>query len=482
MTQAKQRSFTSAGDIFSGLKPDHIAALMLAHSHIALALDHRGLILDVAYRSPDIAHYGCDNWIGRNFIDVVTPECHPKVRDMLVEVKTSQPTRKRQLNHAAPDLDDIPVDYVLHSVVGMPGPVALGIELRQQVELQQQLINTQIDLERRNRETSEKAARYRAFFQSTALPVVIIEGKDLKISDINAAAGQLFGANGTTGLRKLIGENVTSLFSAKTRNTLSDNLFTARNSGEETILTSKDARDNHEMTLSALPFREQGSVNLVLTISHEKTADGETSAMPLLQALKPDMLPEACVIISDQGAVVATNDPFVDLVGAVSRVQVVDRNLSTWIGASSVDLNVLLSKLKETGTVRRFSTVLNNARGESTPIILSAHSYIENNRSQIAVLIMENERSEGHFSVQASGELTAGADFSELIGRVPLKELIRDAADIIEKMCIEAALRQTKNNRASAADLLGLSRQSLYLKLRRYGLEDYRPGQEDKAN
>jgi DNA-binding NtrC family response regulator len=60
-----------------------------------------------------------------------------------------------------------------------------------------------------------------------------------------------------------------------------------------------------------------------------------------------------------------------------------------------------------------------------------------------------------------------------LIGRVPLKELIRDAADIIEKMCIEAALRQTGNNRASAADLLGLSRQSLYLKLRRYNLEEF---------
>ena len=63
--------------------------------------------------------------------------------------------------------------------------------------------------------------------------------------------------------------------------------------------------------------------------------------------------------------------------------------------------------------------------------------------------------------------------FSELIGRVPLKELIRESADVIEKLCIEAALTQTENNRAAAADLLGLSRQSLYLKLKRYGLEDY---------
>ncbi len=36
-------------------------------------------------------------------------------------------------------------------------------------------------------------------------------------------------------------------------------------------------------------------------------------------------------------------------------------------------------------------------------------------------------------------------------------------------MCIEAALELTKNNRASAAELLGLSRQSLYSKLNRFG-------------
>jgi DNA-binding NtrC family response regulator len=41
---------------------------------------------------------------------------------------------------------------------------------------------------------------------------------------------------------------------------------------------------------------------------------------------------------------------------------------------------------------------------------------------------------------------------------------------VIEAMCIEAALEITHDNRASAAELLGLSRQSLYAKLRRYDI------------
>jgi DNA-binding NtrC family response regulator len=70
-------------------------------------------------------------------------------------------------------------------------------------------------------------------------------------------------------------------------------------------------------------------------------------------------------------------------------------------------------------------------------------------------------------------------DMTELIGRVPLRELVRETSDIIERLCIEAALKITNDNRASAADLLGLSRQSLYVKLRRYGLGDITPSKQN---
>jgi DNA-binding NtrC family response regulator len=80
---------------------------------------------------------------------------------------------------------------------------------------------------------------------------------------------------------------------------------------------------------------------------------------------------------------------------------------------------------------------------------------------------------------RAVGKATAGfglprsvEQLTELIGRVSLKELVRDSTDMIERLCIEAALQVTNDNRASAAEMLGLSRQSLYVKLRRYGLGD----------
>jgi DNA-binding NtrC family response regulator len=56
---------------------------------------------------------------------------------------------------------------------------------------------------------------------------------------------------------------------------------------------------------------------------------------------------------------------------------------------------------------------------------------------------------------------------------------VRESTDLIEKLCIEAALELTHDNRASAAEMLGLSRQSLYVKLRRYGLGDLNSEHDD---
>ena len=59
---------------------------------------------------------------------------------------------------------------------------------------------------------------------------------------------------------------------------------------------------------------------------------------------------------------------------------------------------------------------------------------------------------------------------TELVGRMSLKEIVRESTDMIERLCIEAALVYTSDNRASAAEVLGVSRQSLYSKLHRHGL------------
>jgi DNA-binding NtrC family response regulator len=58
----------------------------------------------------------------------------------------------------------------------------------------------------------------------------------------------------------------------------------------------------------------------------------------------------------------------------------------------------------------------------------------------------------------------------ELVGSATLKDIVAETTNVVEKMCIETAVELTMNNRVAAAEMLGLSRQSLYVKLRKYGL------------
>ena len=61
---------------------------------------------------------------------------------------------------------------------------------------------------------------------------------------------------------------------------------------------------------------------------------------------------------------------------------------------------------------------------------------------------------------------------------MPLRQLVKTTVDGVERHYVKAALDLVGGNRTAAAELLGLSRQSLYVKLSRYGFEDDQTVQE----
>ena len=470
VTNENHRSFSSAQDIFGRLSPSAIGQLISAGGSIAMVLGDDGRILDIAYRSPDMAAFGADKWLGSNFSETVTPESKQKITELLAESKERPLTRRRQVNHRAAGMDDLPVEYILVHAEGLAGTIALGTELRRQVEMQQQLINTQIDLERRNRDVAEKAARYRAQFKLAEWPVLVINGADLRIADANPAAAAILGLTE----RKLEGTSIGTFFDSADKTTVLELMTAARFSGEAASIDAK-LGNGTIVRVNVRPFRETSVINLIVSLGSTTGTGNSPQKLDQrpLEAMAMDILPEACVLLEDDGTIVEVNSHFADIAGLTGKAQAIGRGISDWLGASAVDMNVLIARLKKLGSVRRFSTILNDTQGNTVPVVLSASVYASNNAQRIVVSITENVQPETHFKLQPSGDVGASTDFAAMVGRVPLKDLIRDAADVIEKMCIESALRQTGNNRASASDLLGLSRQSLYMKLKRYNLEDF---------
>jgi DNA-binding NtrC family response regulator len=68
---------------------------------------------------------------------------------------------------------------------------------------------------------------------------------------------------------------------------------------------------------------------------------------------------------------------------------------------------------------------------------------------------------------------------SEQIGKSSLRKLVKNTVSIVEQHYVKQALELAGGNRTATAELLGLSRQSLYAKLNLYGLDDKGPDTEE---
>ncbi len=133
---------------------------------------------------------------------------------------------------------------------------------------------------------------------------------------------------------------------------------------------------------------------------------------------------------------------------------------------------MLLSNLRQHGAVGVFTTSLRGEVGAVHEVEISASQLESAQPPTLAFAVRDiGRRLPGEERVPAKLARSA-SELTELVGRVPMKDIVSETSDLIEQLCIETALQMTNDNRALAAQFLGLSRQSLYVKLRRYGLGD----------
>ena len=166
------------------------------------------------------------------------------------------------------------------------------------------------------------------------------------------------------------------------------------------------------------------------------------------------------------------NASFIELAQLPTEEQARGQSLGRWLGRTDVELEILTANLRQHGAVRLFASQVRGELGETSEVEVSAVSMMNGGQPCFGFAIRDVGR-RLQPSPQTERAFPRSLDhLTELIGRVALKDLVREATDVIERLCIEAALKLTGDNRASAAEMLGLSRQSLYVKLRRYGMGD----------
>ena len=188
---------------------------------------------------------------------------------------------------------------------------------------------------------------------------------------------------------------------------------------------------------------------------------------------------DGLVITQFDGRVVRANPAFLEMAQLTSVEQARGELLDRWLGRAGVDFNVALANLRQNGSIKLFATSMRGEYGAIADVEVSAVAMTADDNKPGFGFAIRNVEKRLSATPSSARELPRSmAQLTEMIGRVPLRDLVRETTDVIEKLSIEAALELTGDNRASAAEMLGLSRQSLYVKLRRFGLAEHAPDEE----
>jgi transcriptional regulator PpsR len=463
------KAFKSPARWLAGIDADAAALLIAAAADVAVIMDREGIVRDCAFQSEALALEFAehDHWVGKPWRDSVTIESRNKIDEMLHDVQAKSPRNGRQVNYPAVRGNDIPI---LFSVlpVGQTGQViAFGRDLRAFATLQQRVVDVQQSFERDYARMRHIETRYRILFQMTPEPVLIVDAATQKVVEANPAARQLSGTKG-----KIIGLPLSQLMDAETQAPLEVLMAGVRTTGRADDIPIKLAGGG-DMLATAFSFRQGNAKLLLLRLTHPAVA-GESG--PQLSDSREKMLklvervPDGFIVTDHDGLIIAANEAFLEMAQLRTEAQAQGESLGRWLGRPGVDLGVLLNNLRQYGSVRLFSTALRDEFGAESDVEVSAGAVLNGGDSCYGFAIRGIDRRVTPQTGTQRAFPKSLEQIIELIGRVSLKDLVREATDVIERLSIEAALTMTGDNRASAAEVLGVSRQSLYVKMRRHGL------------
>jgi transcriptional regulator PpsR len=462
--------------------------LIDAAGDIALVLDGDGLVLDVRAHDRELQKTAKRAWVGKVWADTVHADSRDKVADLLAHALADEPGAPRQVNHPAAGGPDLPVLYAAVRVAGKTRAttriVALGRDLRDNVTLQRRLVDAQQTMERDYWRFREAETRYRNLFQASAEAVLIVDGATLRVVEANPAALALLAGGTSNKVPKIVGAPLASLFAAAAGEPLAAAVAAARSLGKHERLSAALAATQLGVAVSLASFRqEQASFLLVrlalLAPAEQKRGKGDVKAAPASAGAGFESgfvrnASDALAFTDGAGRVVAVNRAFARLAQLSSEEQARGEPLDRWLGRTGVEMSVLLANLRDSGAAGLFSTELRGALGAVTVVEIAA-SALDAAGGPGTPAFAFAVRDVGRRLAPSEQSLPTKvpqsvAQLTELVGRVPLKQIVAETSDLIERLSIETALTMTKDNRAMAAQLLGLSRQSLYVKLRRFGM------------
>lgn len=426
-------------------------------SDIALVLDDGGVIHQVVQgTSPTLA--AAHHWVGRRWIDTVTRETRIKVTQLLKEVTSTGLARKREINHPVGEGGNLAVAYTAIRL-GVNGPLlAVGRDLAVISAIQQRFLGAQQEMERSYWQARQAESRYRVLFQVATDAILVADAETFDILDANQAASKLFDMS----VDQIVGRSVSFGFERHTHNAINELLVNARNNGQQADIRVRLMGKISATIMSATQIRADNAMRLLVRVRTMDMPGAEVNLNTTLARLV-DSANDSVVVTDSFGRIQMANPAFLKLAQMSSETEVKGRPLMDWISVTDEHFASILAQVRGHGITQRIHSQLLSSNAMIRPVEFSCALLTEGEQECIGFTIRP--------LADIAKEVLPGPDTLQLaltqlcanVGNLPLPELIRQGAELLERNFVRLAMAQSNADPFAAASLLGIEQQQMRL-------------------
>ncbi len=436
--------------------PELAQTMVSLGGDIALVLDNDGIVRRVDQRASTPLASDAHEWIGQRWTETVTPESKPKLERLMREATQDCATRKREVNHPTQGTSTIAVAYTAMRL-GAQGPIlAVGRDLGISAALQQKFLGAQQEMERNYRQARQSEARYRLLFQVATDAVLVVDGTTFNIVEANHSASELFDLT----VHQVVGQHVTFGFECHSRSMVIAGLQAAIDSGQSTETRAQLMGKVRSTSITATPFKVLDTQQLLVRVrTTEQLASSSDLGVTLARLV--DSATEGVAVTDVDGCVLVANPAFLKLVEAGNEASVRGKPLSDWLSLPAEPLTRLLAEVRREGMTDYAASQLLSSSALVKPVEVAATLLSEIDPPCIGFSIRLATDAKGEIDLTVEPIQTAVKVLCDQVGSTALPDLMRRAADVLQRNFIRVAIERAGADLNKAAMMLGINRQQL---------------------
>jgi len=433
----------------------------LLRPDIVLTIDSDGVIRD-AVSSEELSEESLAPWRGLAWEDTVAPDVGPNVTRLMAQSRQSGESSRIQVQQRLPSGREVPIEYTTISLGKKRGFIATGRNLQMISDLQTRLLDAQKAREQDYWKLRDVETRYRALLDATSEAVALVRASNLRVVEANIMA--------TKSLGLVPGGECFPGIPTRDRKSLEAMLGAVRTQGRApSIVLHLSSASPWSLRASQIKS-DAGSFYLFQMTPLAGVAEPKivTEALPLGDLIQ--RFPDAIAIVDRDGVIRRANHTFLDMTQVGLESALIGRNIRRWLSQPGSDATVILSMVQRHGSVKGMACKLEGDLGSLTDVEVSAVGDHAGQARHFGIILKDvTSREPKELRASIDNLTKRPGDLS--LPQSSLEEIVKTSVENIERRYISEALDKSSGNRTQAAKYLGVSRQSLHMKLKKYKLD-----------